>query len=156
MAQEASIVQDGIDRFRDAFENIEDEFGRVQKQLRIRRRKLEKQLTANRKDLEKRLSSGRKDIEKRVESGRKDIEKRTKKLRTELRKNSAFKRLDDRFDGLRKDATKRYEDGVETILGTLQIASKGDVQRIDRKISQLTKKLKEMEAKKANGRVASS
>ncbi len=151
MAQQASIVQDGIDRFRDAFENLEDEFGRVQKQIRVRRRKLEKQLTANRKDLEKRISSGRKDFEKRVQSGRKDFEKRTKKIRTELRKNSTFKRLDD----LRKDATKRYEEGVETVLGTLQIASKGDVQRIDRKISQLSKKLKEMEAKKANGRIAS-
>ena len=41
---EASIVQDGIDRVRDAFENIEDEAARVQKQLRSRRRKLEKQL----------------------------------------------------------------------------------------------------------------
>ena len=137
MAQEASIVQDGIDRFRDAFGNIEDEVERVQKRIRIRRRKLEKRIEANRKD-----------FEKRIESGRKDFEKRTKKLRTEARKNPAFKRLDD----IRKDATKRYEEGIETLLRTLQIASKGDVQRIDRKISQLSKKLKEMEqAKKANG-----
>ncbi len=138
MAEEASIVQDGIDRFRDAFGNIEDEFERVQKRIRIRRRKLEKS-----------VQSSRKDFGKRVESGRKDFEKRTRKLRTEVRKNPTFKRLDD----IRKDATKRYEEGVETLLNTLQVASKGDVQRIDRKISQLSKKLKEMErAKKANGR----
>ncbi len=138
MAEEASIVQDGIDRFRDAFGNIEDEVERVQKRIRIRRRKLEKRVVA-----------GRKDFDKRVESGRKDFEKRTRKLRTEVRKNPTFKRL----DGIRKDATKRYEEGVETLLNTLQVASKGDVQRIDRKISQLSKKLKEMErAKKANGR----
>ncbi len=137
MAEEASIVQDGIDRFRDAFGNIEDELERVQKNIRIRRRKLEK-----------RVESGRRDFEKRVETGRKDFEKRTRKLRTEVRKNPTFKRLDD----IRKDATKRYEEGVETLLNTLQVASKGDVQRIDRKISQLSKKLKEMErAKKANG-----
>ncbi len=137
MAEEASIVQDGIDRFRDAFANIEDEFERVQKNIRIRRRKLEK-----------RVESGRRDFEKRVETGRKDFEKRTRKLRTEVRKNPTFKRL----DGIRKDATKRYEEGVETLLNTLQVASKGDVKRIDRKISQLSKKLKEMErAKKANG-----
>ena len=138
MAEEASIVQDGIDRFRDAFGNIEDELERVQKNIRIRRRKLEK-----------RVESGRRDFEKRVETGRKDFEKRTRKLRTKVRKNPTFKRL----DGIRKDATKRYEEGVETLLNTLQVASKGDVQRIDRKISQLSKKLKEMErAKKANGR----
>lgn len=138
MAEEASIVQDGIDRFRDAFGNIEDEVERVQKNIRTRRRKFEK-----------RVEIGRKDFEKRVETGRKDFEKRTRKLRTEVRKNPTFKRL----DGIRKDATKRYEEGVETLLNTLQVASKGDVKRIDRKISQLSKKLKEMErAKKANGR----
>ncbi len=138
MAEEATILQDGIDRFRDAFGNIEDEVERVQKRIRIRRRKLEK-----------RVVDGRRDFEKRVESGRKDFEKRTRKLRTEVRKNPTFKRL----DGIRKDATKRYEEGVETLLNTLQVASKSDVQRIDRKISQLSKKLKEMErAKKANGR----
>jgi hypothetical protein len=138
MAEEASIVQDGIDRFRDAFGNIEDEVERVQKNIRSRRRKFEK-----------RVETGRKDFEKRVETGRKDFEKRTRKLRTEVSKNPTFKRL----DGIRKDATKRYEEGVETLLNTLQVASKGDVKRIDRKISQLSKKLKEMErAKKANGR----
>lgn len=138
MAEEASIVQDGIDRFRDAFGNIEDEVERVQKNIRTRRRKFEK-----------RVEIGRKDFEKRVETGRKDFEKRTRRLRTEVSKTPTFKRL----DGIRKDATKRYEEGVETLLNTLQVASKGDVKRIDRKISQLSKKLKEMErAKKANGR----
>ena len=142
MAEEASIVQDGIDRFRDAFGNIEDEVERIQKQLRIRRRKIEKQLNTNRRDLEK-----------RVESGRKDFEKRTRKLRAEVRKNPTFKRL----EGIRKDANQRYEEGVETLLGALQIASKGDLQRIDRKISQLSKKLKEMErTRKANGQAVAS
>jgi len=145
MAEQASIVQDGIDRFRDAFGNIEDEVERVQKRFRVRRRKLEKQLESNRRD-----------FEKRVDSQRKDFEKRTKKLRTEVRKNPTYKRL----DGFVKDVSKRYEEGVESLLGTLQIASKSDVQRIDRKISQLSKKLKEMERarserpKKANGQPA--
>lgn len=143
MAEEVSIVQDGIDRFRDAFGNLEDEIERIQRQLRSRRRKLEKRLDSNRRDLEK-----------RVETGRKDLEKRTRKLRAELRKSPAFKRL----SGIRKDATRRYEEGVETLLGVLQIASKGELDRIDRKISQLSKKLKEMErprkseqTQKANG-----
>ncbi|MGH0031845.1 MAG: hypothetical protein ACQGVC_18810 [Myxococcota bacterium] len=135
---EASIVQDVSDRFRDAFGSIEDEVERVQRQLRTRRRKLEKQLASNRKDLEK-----------RIDSGRKDFEKRAKKLRTQVQKNPTFKRL----EKVRKDAEKRYEEGVETFLKALQIASKSDVQRIDRKISQLNKKLKEMERARAPKKV---
>ena len=140
--QQASIVQEGIDRFRDAFGNLEDELERVQKQIRTRRRKLEKQLDANRTAIEKRLSSGRK-----------EVEKRTRRLREEVRKNRAFQRL----DGIRKDATRRYEEGVESFLALLQIASKGDLERIDRKISQIARKLKEMETqKKANGQAVSA
>lgn len=127
---EANIVQDGIDRFRDAFGSLEDELERIQKQIRSRRRSFEKQ-----------LNGGRRDLEKRLESGRKDIEKRARQIRAEVRKSSTFKRL----EALRRDAVKQYEEGVETFLGALQIASKSDVQRIDRKISQLNKKLKEME-----------
>jgi hypothetical protein len=143
---EANIVQDGIDRFRDAFGSLEDEMERVQRQLRARRRKLEKQLNANRKDLEK-----------RIDSGRKGLEKRAKKIQAEVRKNPAVKR----FESIRKDAEKRLEAGAETVLSALQIASKSDVQRIDRKISQLNRKLKEMEkakakAKTTNGHAVSS
>jgi hypothetical protein len=142
MSEQASIVQEGIDRFRDAFGNLEDELERVQKQIRTRRRKLEKQLDANRSAIEKRISSGRR-----------DLERRTRRIREEVRKNPAFQRL----EGIRKDATRRYEEGVESVLALLQIASKGDLQRIDRKISQLAKKLKEMEQqKKANGQAISA
>jgi hypothetical protein len=142
MSEQASIVQEGIDRFRDAFGNLEDELERVQKQIRTRRRKIEKQLDANRSAIEKRISSGRR-----------DLERRTRRIREEVRKNRAFQRL----EGIRKDATRRYEEGVESVLALLQIASKGDLQRIDRKISQLAKKLKEMEQqKKANGQAVSA
>jgi DNA anti-recombination protein RmuC len=123
MAQQASIVQESVDRVREAFGSIEDEAQRVQKRV-------QKQLKARRKDLEKQLSSSRK-----------DFEKRTRRLRTELRKNRAFKRL----ESLRKDVTRQFEDGVESVLGSFSIASKTDVRRIDRKLNQLNKKLKEME-----------
>lgn len=131
---EQTILQDGVDRVRDAMSSVEDEIQRVQKDLRSRR----------------------KDIEKQLSSSRKDFEKRARKLRAELRKNPTVKRLD-RF---RRDATKQLEEGVENLLGALQIASKGDVQRIDRKLSQLNRKLKEMERgrgkKSSNGAVTES
>lgn len=139
---EASFVQDSVDRFRDAFGSIEGEFEKVQKDLLARRKKLEKRLTGQRKDLEKRFASQRK-----------DLEKRTKKLRTEIEKNPTVKRI----EGMRKDANKQFEQGVSDVLGALQIASKGDVQRIDRKISQLNRKLKEMErAARPNGQANAS
>ena len=161
MAQEATLMQEGVERVRDAYESVEDEAKRVQKQLRTRRRKLERQLESTRKDIEKRIDSTRKDIEKRakkirvevqkspaakrIDSTRKDFEKRAKKMRTEVQKNPAIRRL----EAWRKDATKQYEAGVETFLSALQIASKSDLQRIDRKISQLNRKLREMERPKA-------
>jgi len=119
MAAQTSIVQEGVDRVRAAFGTLEDEFERVQRQLRTRRRTLEKQLR----------------------SGRKDLEKRTRKLRTEVLGSSPVKRL----DTLRKDAQRQIEDGVGNLLGVLQIASKSDVERIDRKLTQLNRKLREIE-----------
>jgi hypothetical protein len=130
MAQQASIVQEGVDRFRDAFGSVESEFERIQKQLRARRRSFEKQLN----------------------SSRRDLDKRARKVRADIRRSSTMKQI----ERWRKDATKQLEQGVDSILGALQIASKSDVQRIDRKISQLNRKVKEIEQrrKRSNGQAA--
>jgi uncharacterized phage infection (PIP) family protein YhgE len=148
MPETSTIIQDGVDRFREAYGSLEGEVQRVQKELRIRRKKLEKRFETGRKDIEKRFSTQRKEIEKRFEAQRKLLAKRTEKLRTGIEKNPAVKRL----DALRKDATKQIEQRVSDVLGALQIASKSDLQRIDRKISQISKKLKEMDrGKRSNG-----
>jgi peptidoglycan hydrolase CwlO-like protein len=124
--QQADSVQEGIDRFREVFGSFESEFERVQKDLRARRKLLEK----------------------RFDAGRKDIEKRARKVRKELRKNPTFKRLDD----LRRDTARQLEQRAENLLSALQIASKSDVQRIDRKLTQLNRKLKELErTRRTNG-----
>lgn len=124
--QQAHSDQEGIDRFREMFGTFESEFERVQKDLRARRRLLEK----------------------RLDAGRKDFEKRARKVRKELRKNPTFKRL----DNLRRDATRQLEQGAESVLNALQIASKADVKRIDRKLAQLGRKLKELEhSRRTNG-----
>jgi hypothetical protein len=119
MAEQATLVQEGVDRVRAAFGTLEDEFANVQRRLRARRRDLEKQLR----------------------NGRKDLEKRGRKLRAEVLANPTLKRL----DGLRKDVQRQIEDAADTLLGALQIASKADVERIDRKLSQLSRKLREIE-----------
>jgi hypothetical protein len=119
MAQPASIVQGGVDRVRAAFGSLEDEFGRVQRRVRARRRDLEKQL----------------------KSGRKDLEKRTRKLRTEVLASSTVKRL----DNVLRDAQQQLTDTADNLLRMLQIASRSDVERIDRKLSQISRKLREIE-----------
>jgi len=129
--QQAHSDQEGIERFREMFGSFESEFERVQRELKARRRLLER----------------------RFDAGRKDIEKRARKARKDLRKNPTFKRL----DNLRRDVTRQLEQGAESLLGALQIASKSDVQRIDRKLTQLNRKLKALErAKRTNGQGATS
>ena len=148
MPETSTILQDGVDRFREAAGNLTHEFQRVQRELRVRRKKIEKRLETSRKDIEKRFASQRKDLGKRLETQRKQIEKRTQKLRNELEKNPAIKRL----DAIRKDAAKQIEQGVADVLNALQIASRSDLQRVDRKISALSKQVKEMnKRKRSNG-----
>lgn len=136
MAEQAtsSFVQEGVDRFNAARERIDDELQRVQRELQARRKRLEK-----------RLDSGRKNIEKRFDSSRKSFEKQTRKqveqLRDEVRRYPLVKRLEE----LRVETTRVVEDALGNVLGVFQIASKADVDKIDRKLSKINKKLKELE-----------
>lgn len=132
---EQSIVQEGVGRVSDALDSIGDEIQRVQKQLRSRRRTLEKRIETNRKSFEKRAR------------------RQANRLRTELGKNPVWKRA----RAIQEDAAKQIESGVDGVLTFFQIASKSDVQRIDRKLSQINRKLKELErTRKANGAGASA
>ncbi len=130
MAEQANFVQDGMDRVNAAFESIQEEAERLQKQLNTRRKSFEKQLNSSRRTIEKRAR------------------KQVNQLRSEVRRNGWVKQAQAR----QKDAEKRFRSGVDTFLGTFQIASKSDLERIDRKLGQLSRKLKDLETrKKANG-----
>lgn len=130
MAEQTGIVQESVDRVREAFGSLEDEFQRVQKEMR------------------KEIKSRRRTLQKQLTASRKDFEKRTKKIRNEIERNTVAKRV----KTFSRDAQKQIEQSVDTMLGTLQIASKSDLQRIDRKLNQLNRKLKELErTRKGNG-----
>jgi hypothetical protein len=58
-----------------------------------------------------------------------------------VRKSQVLKRA----EGLRRDAQKALDTSVETMLGALQIASRSELERIDRKIASINKKLREIE-----------
>ncbi len=128
MAEQASLVQEGVDRFREALDALDIQ--RVQKQIQARRKTLEKRIASNRRELQKRTRKG------------------VKRVRSELKKNSLVKRA----QTFQKDAGKQIDDVVDNVLGTLRIASKGDVARIDRKLNSISRKLKDIErARKSNG-----
>ena len=130
MAEQPNLVQDGVDRFNTAFESLGDEVERLQREFQSRRKSFEKQLTDGRKKFEK------------------QTRKQVTRIESEFRKNPLVKRAEE----LRSDVVKQIEDGAGRLLGALQIASKGDLQRVDRKLNQLTRKLKEIErARKSNG-----
>ena len=104
--------KNGVDRFQAAFQTIDEEVQRLQKQFQSRRKTLEKR-----------------------------TQKQLDRFFGDFRKNSLVKRA----DALRTDAAKRIENGVGSVLGIFQIASKSDVNRIDRRLSQLNRKLREIE-----------
>lgn len=137
MSEQVNIVQESADRVGEAYRSFDEGFQRLQKDLRSRRKTFEKQ-----------ISSGRKNLERQLNASRKGIEKRTRRQVNELRKNPVVKRA----ISARDDATKRFENRVGTVLGLFNIATRSDVERLERKIGQITRKLKQGgRGKKANG-----
>ena len=123
MAKQANVVQDGVEQVREAVRLVDQGFRRIQKQVEARRRRLAKEVTNRRRVIEKRAQR---------ELGR---------LQKQIQKQPIVKRA----EALRVGASERFERGVSSFLDALPIATKSDVERIDRKVSALGRKLKEME-----------
>jgi len=134
MAQQANFVQEGVDRLREAVSSIEVDIERMQDRM-------QKEFKTRRKSIEKQVASNRKNFEKKTQ-------KQVKRLRNELRKNTYVKRA----QGVVDDATKQFEQGVDNVLEVLHVASKRDLSRIDRKLNQINRKLRDLEkVKQGNG-----
>ena len=130
MADQVSLVQEGVDRLNDAFHSIDDEFQRVQKELNTRRRTMERQLKSKRKKVEKRTRS------------------ELNRVQSELKKNPFVKRA----KVIRRDLTKELGSSMDSFLGWIRVASKSDLERIDRKLTTLNRHLKGIEkTRKTNG-----
>ena len=123
MAKQASVVQDGVDQVREAVRRVDQGFRRIQKQVETRRRRLAKEMTSRRRLIEKRAQR---------ELGR---------IQKQIQQQPIVKRA----EALRAGATGRIEDAVSSFLDVFPLATKSDVERIDRKVSALGRKLKEME-----------
>lgn len=116
MAQQAGIVQDSVDRVREAMSSLESDFEKVQKRA------------------EKKFRSQRKSLEKRTE-------KQVNRLRSEFKKNAYVKRAQNAVD----DVSRQIEKNVENLLEALNVASQGDLRRVNRKLNKINKKLQELE-----------
>ena len=130
MEEHETLSEATESRINEAVQFVDDEFQRIQKELSARRKSLEKEFASKRKTVEKRT--------------RKEL----KRIQTELKKNPIVKRA----DAVRKDVTKQVETRVDSLLGMMQVASRSDVQRINRKLTTLNKRLKAIEeSRKTNG-----
>ncbi len=131
MSQQVSLVQDGLDRFTSAFDSLGGEVQRIQNRVR----------------------AGRESFERRFNDQRETFEKRTRKqvnrIESELRKSGVVERV----QTLRDDAAKQLQNGLSRVLGVLPVATKTDVKRIERKLGQISRKVKALEStRKANGK----
>jgi len=125
MAEQEVVSRARESRINEAVQFVDGEFQRVQKELGARRKSLEKELAAKRKTVEKRT--------------RKEL----KRIQSELKKNPIVKRA----DAVRKDVGKQVETGVDNLLGMMQVASSSDVQRLNKKLNALNRRLKAIEDK---------
>ncbi len=137
MANHQTLSEARESRIDEAVQFFDDEWQRIQKQLSARRKSLEKEFASRRKTVEKRT--------------RKEL----KRIQSELKKSPLYKRA----DSTRKDVAKQVETRVDSLLERMQIASRSDVARINRKLNTLNRRLKAIEeSRKTNGaaRVRSS
>jgi len=130
MTEPETVTEVRESRINEAVQFLDDEFQRVQRELNERRKSLEEEFASKRKTVEKRT--------------RKEL----KRIQSELKKNPIVKRA----DAVRKDVTKEVETRVDSLLGLMQVASRSDVQRINKKLTTLNRRLKAIEeSRKTNG-----
>jgi hypothetical protein len=136
MAEQTSFVREGFERVSSAFERIPSEFQRVQREIQKRRKSIERQLAGSRRGLEKRT---------------REIERRTRRQVERVRSGLRRLPLARRAEKLRAEAGRAIERRVDALLGALQIASRSELDRIDKKLGQMSRKLKEIERTRGNG-----
>ena len=123
MTQQSTLLEDGFDRIQAAFQSVEDEVQKVQKRF-----------------------------ENRSEKFSADANKRIKRFQKELRKYPAIKQaetfqkdLGEQFQARSKQVEKQIETGIESVLGTLQIASRGEINKLDKKLNRINRRLKALD-----------
>lgn len=148
MARNQGLLEEGRERFEGALKDMERDWKRLQKRADQGRRQFEQRAQRQVKRIQTELRKS--PIVKRAEEQRKALERRARKLGSDLRNSSAVKRA----EGLRKDAETRIEGQIESLFGLLRIASATEVSRLERKVDQLNRKLRELEKHRPHSHAA--
>lgn len=128
MAQQTqSSLQEGVAQIRTAARRVDQEFRKVQRQVASRRKQIEKELTTRRKAIGKRA------------------QKEITRVQRELARQPLVKQAQKRAGSLRAEAQSRIESGVATFFDALPIATRSEIDRIDRKLRAIDRKLRELE-----------
>ena len=126
---EASFIQEGVGRVQSALKSLDKEYRRIQKQADARLRRVEKR-----------------------------AERQIKRLRSGLMRSPLAKRAEDvrrRVEEARSEAQSVFEGRLEAMLGALKIATRTEIEKLDRKVALLNRKLHELEGTKPARRKAS-
>lgn len=116
MAQRANIVEESIDRVQSYLRNVEDEIQKFQSQIQERREHFQKK-----------------------------AEKRVKRFQKELSRSKVLKRAESFREDVGKQIEKQMEQSLETLLGSLQIASRSEVKKLDQKLNRINRRLKALD-----------
>lgn len=129
---ESGFIQEGVDRVQSALKTLDKEYRRIQKEADARLRRVERRAERQIKRLQAgiRRSPLAKPLAKRAE----DVRRRVEEARSE--------------------AQSMFEGRVEAVLGTLKIATRTEIEKLDRKVALLHRKLQELEGAKPVRRAA--
>lgn len=123
MSQQTTLLEDGVERIQSVFRSVEDEVQKVQKRFEDESKKFSKLANKRIKNFEKELRKY--PAIKQAESIRKDLNKE--------------------FQTRTKELGKQVEGGIETVLGSLQIASQGEIAKLDKKLGRINRRLKALD-----------
>jgi chromosome segregation ATPase len=123
MSEQVNIVDQSRERVQQAFQSVEDEFQKLQKQVEERRSEFNE-----------------------------GAEKQLKRLHTQLQKYPAFKRAESFRDDVNKrieERTKQVEESIESTVesgmnllrGTFRIASRDEVKKLERKLDRVSRRI---------------
>jgi polyhydroxyalkanoate synthesis regulator phasin len=126
MAQ-ANVFEQGFDRFQATFRDVDRQVQRVRRELGKRRRTIERDLKRRRTDLEKRAT------------------RQLRRMRSELRRNSTYRRA----ETLQAETRERIEQQIDQVFSSIPVASKSDVEGLEKRIARLTRRVRDLE--KTNG-----
>jgi BMFP domain-containing protein YqiC len=123
MTQQSTLLDDGFDRIQAAFRSVEDEVQKAQKRFESRSQKFST------------------DANKRIKSFQKELRKYPAVQQAE----SFQKDLSEQFQARSKQVEKQIENSIGSVLGTLQIASRGEINKLDKKLNRINRRLKALD-----------